>query len=295
MIFWAIVGAMTAVCLGLLLAPLLRRQRPAAERGAFDREVYRDQLDEIARDLKRGVLSDEEAAAARVEVERRILATAPPRPETGSAPAGRPAAGRRLLVATSLAGIMAALALYLYLGEPGLPGRPFAERAGLPAGADEGMDLAQIDQLVARLAERLEEDPDNLDGWRLLARSYMVLGRYEDAAGAFDHAATLDPADAELPASQGEALVMANGGLVTPAAQRAFAAARALDGTEPRARFYLGLAEMQAGRPRAALELWERLAADAPRDAPWLPDLERGIARLKEALRARPEEGEGGN
>jgi cytochrome c-type biogenesis protein CcmH len=295
MIFWAIIGALTAVCLGFLLVPLLRRRRPAPDRGAFDREVYRDQLDEIARDLKRGVLSDEEAAAARVEVERRILATAQSQPETGSAPTRRPLAGRRLLVATSLAGIMAALALYLYLGEPGLPGRPFAERAGLPAGADEGMDLAQIEQLVARLATRLEGDPDNLEGWRLLARSYMMLGRYENAAEAFDHAAALDPGDAELPAGQGEALVMANGGFVTPAAKRAFVAARALDGTEPRARFYLGLAEMQAGRPRAALELWERLAADAPLDAPWLPELERGIARLKEALRSRPEEGEGGN
>ncbi len=299
MIFWAIVGVMTAAGLGLLLAPLLRRRRPARERGAFDREVYRDQLEEIARDLRRGLLSEEDAASARLEVERRILGTAQSQSETRAAPTGGPVAGRGLLVATSLAAVMAALALYLYLGEPGLPGRLVgeraAERAGAPGGADEGIEPAQLDQLVARLAARLEGAPDNREGWRLLARSYLVLGRYQEAAQAFARAAALDPEDAALPASQGEALVLAGDGLVTPAAKRAFEAARAVDRTEPRARFYLGLAEVQAGRPRAALELWEALAADAPDDAPWLPELEQGIARLEETLRSDPQASEGGN
>ncbi|MEE9140867.1 MAG: c-type cytochrome biogenesis protein CcmI [Alphaproteobacteria bacterium] len=283
MIFWVVIGAMTVVALALLLAPLRRLAQPGPEREAYDREVYRDQLEEITRDRARGLLSDDEAASARIEVERRILETG--RRKTGPAPA-RPAgtSGRGLLLAFSLAGVMAALTLYLYLGQPGLRGLPFAERAAAPVGADEAMDFARIDSLVARLAERMEDAPDNLEGWSLLARSYITLGRYDEAARAFAHAASLDPHDAGLAADHGEALVYANGGLVTPAAKQAFEAARDVNAAEPRVRFYLGLAEVQAGRPRAALELWAGLAADAPSDAPWLQELERGIARLKETL-----------
>jgi cytochrome c-type biogenesis protein CcmH len=143
------------------------------------------------------------------------------------------------------------------------------------------MDMAQIDTLVARLTKRLEDMPQDLEGWSLLARSYMTLGRYDEAAQAFAHAAKLDPNDAGLAASHGEALVYAGGGLVTPAAREAFEAARRIDAMELRARFYLGLAEIQGGRPRTALALWEALASDTPANAPWLVELKQGIARLK--------------
>lgn len=57
-----------------ILAPLLRGSRPGAERASFDQAVYRDQLQELDRDIERGLLTPEEAAATRLEVQRRILA-----------------------------------------------------------------------------------------------------------------------------------------------------------------------------------------------------------------------------
>jgi len=285
MSLWIVIAGMAAAAAAILLFPFVRKGRGAA-RESFDLAVYRDQLAEVARDESRGTLSGAEAAAARLEIERRILGVDAARPSP--APARRSLVSRATLIAAAVVGPLAAIALYLDLGAPDMPGHPFAERAAAGAGTAAPVDMGKIEQMVEGLAARLARQPDDLKGWFMLARSYAVLQRYEEAAAAFAHAATLDPKDANLPASEGEALVFASGGVVTPKARDAFEAALALDANEPRARFYLGLASMQAGEPRAALATWEALAADAPKDAPWLASLQQQIAKLREMLGIKP-------
>ncbi|MGB8276133.1 MAG: tetratricopeptide repeat protein [Alphaproteobacteria bacterium] len=199
-------------------------------------------------------------------------------------------AARLTLMAAAIAGPMAALALYIAHGSPALPDRPIASRD-----ADQGpfaetsiKDTARLEAMVDRLVAATESNRDDLDGWKLLARAYMTLGKYPEAAHAYSEAARLDASDAALPASQGEALVYAGDGAVTAEAQVAFAAALAIDGKEPRSRFYTGLARLQAGEPDKALAAWKALAADAPKDAPWLPRLSEQIARLNDVLAAGP-------
>ena len=85
MIFWLIAGAMTVIVIAALLAPLLRRPPEAAARGDYDLSVYRDQLAELERDLARGVLTEDQVSAARLEVERRMLAAAERETATGAA------------------------------------------------------------------------------------------------------------------------------------------------------------------------------------------------------------------
>ncbi len=89
MTFWLAAGALSALAIGLLLWPLLRRPAEVAPRQAYDRGVYRDQLAEIAREAAEGSLGAEPAAAARAEIERRLLATAGTGAETAAdAPSG---------------------------------------------------------------------------------------------------------------------------------------------------------------------------------------------------------------
>ena len=75
---WLAIATMTALATAILLAPLIRKRKSAVVRGVHDLAVYRHQLAELDRDTERGTLKPEEAAAARLEIERRILATGAP-------------------------------------------------------------------------------------------------------------------------------------------------------------------------------------------------------------------------
>src|SRR4029077_15444763 len=101
-------------------------------------------------------------------------------------------------------------------------------------------------------------------------RSELGLGRYQEAAEAYRHAADLSGQRADISGDWGEAQVLAAGGTVTPAAKEAFAAGLSDPEAAPRSRYYLALAQMQAGEVKNALQAWVDLAAEAPAGADWL-------------------------
>ena len=271
----ALVG-LTSLALAMLLAPLIRRRRSPASRDAYNLAVYRDQLAEIERDLARGVLAESEAEAARAEIARRILALKPAEDET---PAG--ANPRAVAIVVILLLPIAAGALYWQLGSPALPDQPFAARsaAGTPPSAANPAHI-DMDEAVARLGAHLEEHPEDLTGWLLLARSELGLGDYQAAAEAYAHAAELSGNRADIMGDWGEAQVLAAGGTVTPAARTAFEAGLRDPESAPRSRYYLALAQMQEGDVKGALQAWRDLAAKAPADADWLPLVQQRISDL---------------
>ena len=126
MTLWLVFSLMTAAAVFAVLWPLARR---APARGGSDLAVYRDQLDEIARDRSTGVIGEREAEAARVEVSRRLIAAADSADAEKAESAGSPVWRRRW---TAIAGLVlvpvGATALYLLLGSPQLPGEPLQAR-----------------------------------------------------------------------------------------------------------------------------------------------------------------------
>ncbi len=271
MLLFVVLGAMTVAALVFLVPPLLRRPREGAPRAAFDLEIYRDQLTELERDVARGVITAGEAAPARTEIERRMLAAAadeteasPPLPATLSLVAAFVVVAALPLVAGSL---------YLWLGSPGLESRPFADRAPLVGTGDGQLGAGDIETMVERLAERLQSDPDDVEGWIMLARSYSVLERYDEAIEALQHAARLTEDDPSIVALLGEYHVMAADGMVTPQASELFESALAADPKQPASRFYLGLARAQAGDRAGALDAWIALVRDSPPDAAYMASL----------------------
>ncbi len=280
---WLVLAGMTAAALGFVLVPLIRSKGDGPGRSAFDVAVYRDQLAEIERDVERGCLDRGEADAARIEVERRLLAAAErDLPVAAPAPARRQ--GRATAIALGVAVPAMAAVLYLAMGSPFLPGAPFAARDAARAMATGQASKVQFEALTARLAKRLETSPDELEGWRMLARSYKTLEHFDDAAKAYRRAIALvkdkPKLSAFLSAAHGEVLVMAAGGMVTPKARAAFTQAVAKDAANPMARYYLGLALFQEGNTSAALVIWIKLARAAPADAPWLGPLRQRIKRI---------------
>ena len=275
---WLILGAMTLVVVVVLLRPLLAASKPMASRAAYDLQVYRDQLAEVKRDEARGVLAASEAEAATREIKRRVLAAVGD-DEALAAAAGigeasaAPGRASRRWVAYGIAAALplAAIVLYLAVGFPEAPDAPFAGRQS-EANAANGQ-MPDIKVALPHLEAELKANPSDLQGWLLLARSYQALGRNADAVGAFRHAADLAPGNAEILAAFGETMVMSENGAVNPEAKQIFQRAVALDPRSLPARFYLGLAQAQAGDGRDAVRAWLAIEAEAPKDAPWLPAL----------------------
>lgn len=285
---WIAVVGLTAVALGLLLVPLARR-RPAAlpGRAEFDINVYRDQLREVDHDLERGLLGAGQAEAARIEIQRRILASPGGRAETAtgdSAKAAGIAANWPLMAMIAVLVPAGAVTFYLAIGTPGAPDQPLAERA-----AARHSEVAAGEQMVARLAERLVNEPDNLDGWMLIGRSYLAMGRYDDAVGAFRHALEIGGNHPDVAATYGESLVAAADTLVTPEAREVFLAVLQDDPVNPKARFFLGLERSQQGDVEGALQSWVDLVALSPADAPWLPALGQRIEDAARRIGVDPE------
>jgi cytochrome c-type biogenesis protein CcmH len=270
----AVVGLLVTLALAL---PPRRRPRPAAR--DVELAIYRDQLAELERDRLAGVLSDAGFAAARVEVERRLLRAA----RRATAPEGGNRAGRAAVLATALAVPLAGAALYATLGRPGLPDQPLAARAA----PEDAPELAQIRAMVQGLEDRLKGAPEDLDGWLMLARSRLVLGEPGAAAEALRAARARAPDRPDIAVALAEALTAAAAGVVTPEARGLLAGLESED--DPRPGFYLGLAAFQEGDAHGALVRWRRLLVEAPADAPWRPRVEQAVRRAAEALGIDPE------
>lgn len=276
MIFWVAAAVLCALTVALLLRPLARSGGEADDTAEQDLAVYRDQLAEVERDRAQGLISAEEAHEARREIERRILAA-----DAVRTPQGKSGPGKRTLalwLALAVAVPLASMGLYLQLGNPETPSRPFAERA------EERRDANQLATLESQMADRLARDPEQPQAWSMLGELRLRLGRYEGAAAAYGEAIARGTPTAQLYAARGEALTAAAGGRVTPEAKAAFDSALELAPQDPRSRFYSGLAQEQAGRPRDALETWRDLAEDSPAGAPWRATLEGEYGRVADSL-----------
>jgi cytochrome c-type biogenesis protein CcmH len=206
------------------------------------------------------LIGEREAEAARVEVSRRLIAAAD---AVAPAPAGGGLWRRRALALATWALLpLGAVALYLTLGSPHLPGQPQAERGATPP------ERRSIAELVGRVESHLEENPEDGRGWEVLGPVYMRLGRYDDAVKARRNVLRLLGSNAQREADLGEALTGAATGIVTAEAREAFERAVRLDVNDFRARYFLGLAASRTGAP-ASGRIWRNLLATAPPDAGW--------------------------
>jgi cytochrome c-type biogenesis protein CcmH len=286
MSLWIVFALMTGAALLALLWPLRRGWATAAAQTPDDSAVYRDQLQEIERDLAAGSIGANEAEAARIEVSRRLLAA----DEAEAARMRDAETNRETAVKTLLRGrqLSAALAvivltfgaggLYLTLGSPDLPGQPLAAR--MAAAHGEGNS---VEALFRRVEAHLEQHPEDGRGWEVIAPVYMRLGRYEDAAKARANALRLLGPTAQRQSDLGEALVAFENGIVTAEAKAAFDTASRLDPGNVSARFYQGIAAEQDNNREEAARMWRALLADAPEGAQWVGVVRQALARVESA------------
>ncbi|BDW87496.1 c-type cytochrome biogenesis protein CcmI [Thalassospira tepidiphila] len=312
MTIWIVLGAITLLLAGFILWPIFGGNRKAAPHEASDASsaseledgspenelsrdlaVYRDQLSEIDRDIERGVLSAEQADAARTEVQRRILAAdqrikkQQPTDTIVQTSANKPV--RAIAAGFIVLFIAGGFGLYLDLGNPTMPDRPITSRTDeinavrMAQTADEDRQSV-LNRAVSDLSQRLLENPDDLRAWELLGASLMALGRPEEAQTAFLETVKRSGRDGDYLAMYAESLIRSNNGQINTTARGVLREAEKTDSTDPRIQFYLGLADAQEGNVGAAVDRWIALANGAPGDAPWLPMV---VGRINEAALAQ--------
>ena len=282
MISWmAFVVLTAALMLALLWALRAGRSGGSNDSSVAALAVYKDQLAEIDRDIERGLIATSEADAARNEISRRILAADQGASEI-VASAASPALHTMARVFVLAVIPVIALGLYFLQGRPDLPGVPHAGRMANAVASND------FPALVAQVEEHLASNPDDVQGWIVLAPAYRRLERYADAASAYAEIIRLKGATSDLLSDFGEALLLANQGLVGADARKAFDQALALDETNSRARFYTALALRQEGKFDAALAMWREMLASAPANAPWRRTVERQIVGIESERAAAP-------
>lgn len=274
MLLWVAMAVMTGLAVLAVLWPLGRR-RGAAAAAVDDTAVYRDQLREVERDRARTVIDETEAEAARTEIGRRLLAAVERRKAEagGSVRAGR----LRALTLAVLIGLpLFGLGTYIALGSPDLPGQPLAGRLD---GGDPDKETGE--RLFARAEAALAQDPENGQGWEIMAPVYMRLGRYPDAVRAYGNAIRLLGSSADRESMHGIAQVAAAGGVVTREARAAIDRALALEPKHLQALISKALAKEQDGDRAGAAATLKSVVAEAPPGAPWVSGMRREILRLE--------------
>ena len=284
---WLAAVLMTVSALAAVLWPLLRfKPRQDVGRGAFDITVYKDQLGELERDLERGLLDETQAEAAKIEIQRRLLAAA------GDGEAAATARPKSFAVAAVIAALVPAggFGLYLYLGSPDMPNQPFAERnISKEITARQGkLDKSEVMQMAGRLESQLRDKPNDVNALVLLGRTYLTVNETESALSAFRQALKASNREPAIVAIYAEALVIAEQGALTAEAEGLFRELLTGDPFSPKARYYLGLGMAQRGQVKEALQAWVDLLALSPRDAPWFDAVNEQITRAATALGVAP-------
>jgi cytochrome c-type biogenesis protein CcmH len=279
MTLWLMFAVMTAAAMFAVIWPLT--SRAGAPRSGSDIAVYRDQLEELERDLAGGIIREREAQAARIEISRRLLAAsdaAQALPADSDSPAPRrPAA----VLAAALALPLVAAGLYGWVGSPELAFEQSAQN-------DSRAPDESVESLVARAEAHLARNPDDGQGWEILAPVYVRLDRYADAVSAWENVLRILGENAARNANLGEALTMEANGVVTADAKAAFLRALTLDGTSVSARYYLGLAAEQDGERDKAAGMWRDLLAEAPPGAFWIGGVREALARVEGGASSSP-------
>jgi cytochrome c-type biogenesis protein CcmH len=284
-LFWVICALLIVIALAFVLPPALQRSEENVvsddERKHANIAVYRDQLSELEADRLNGIVAEDQYEADRDEIERRLLedtATARSKKTTGAAPIN--ARNTAYLLGIGLP--LVAIVFYLKVGEPNRITNP-APVGAPPSAASEAppeRTQAQIEENVAKLAKRLESNPNDAQGWTMLARSYSSMEKYPEAVNAYAKATDLNPKDADLLAEYAFVTGMAGGRSLEGKPTEIINRALKVDPENAKALQLAGSAAFQAKDYKKAIDYWQRVLKKVP---PGSEVAETITARINEA------------
>ncbi len=281
MTLWFLMTILCSATAVVMSIPLIRRYEDQG-REVQDQAIYQDQLSEVDRDELAGTIDAPEAKAARAEIRRRLAIA-----ETTMKKSQPLSSGWKMLALVSTAAlvILGGVNLYAYLGTPELPSVSNLQppTPAVPTTQDSVSGSGQIDTLITKLQARMQANPRDAEGWRMLGWAQFNKQNYAASAEAYAKAVEIDPANIDYRSAYAESLVQTADGIVTPKAQSLITEVLAKDPKNFRARFYDSLAQEQAGDKTGALDRWIALLAASPEGAGWREDVIARIVNLGKA------------
>ena len=281
--FWIIAALFILLALWFVLPALL--QKPSQDEEVERREanvlVYKDQYRELEADLKSDLIGEKQYQDEKEELERRLLEDVSAKSDSAKSPALA-----RNAFAYGVAAFIpiGALVFYLVVGNP--KGIDAANAPPtIPAAAAEqpgAMSQEQVAANIDKLAERLKQNPDDAQGWQMLARSYMMQERFSDAASAYEHLTSINSKDANAWADYAEALALANSQNLAGKPTEAINRALQIDPKNQKALDLAGSAAFQAGDYQKAMEQWQKLLKLLPAGSEELKTITAQISKAKE-------------
>ncbi len=283
--FMVFAGLLVVAALLMVVAPLFRTASSAQlddDANALQTKtalaVLREQLAELDADIASGDLSQADYQRSREELERRALEEGQTRSGTL---VGKPA--RAWGIATAVLIPLLAGVIYFEIGS--LDGLDPTQVAGEDT---HQVTPEQVEEMVATLAERLKQDPENAEGWFMLARSYSAMGRFSDAALAYGELAKRMPDEAQVYADWADALAAGNNRSLIGEPSRLIDKALSLEPDNIKALALSGSAAFQASDFAKAAAQWERMLAQLPADSELAGSIREGIAEARQKADMAP-------
>jgi len=280
--FWAIAALLILFALWFILPALVNR--PGSDEDVERREanilVYKDQQRELDADLKNELIGASQYEQEKAELGRRLLE------DVAATPAGASTKKATNRFAYSVGAFIpiGAVALYFVVGNPKALTTVPTERPAAPASAnaDNGMSDQQIAANIQKLADRMKNNPNDVQGWTMLARSYMMQEHFADAAAAYEKLTVLTPNDADAWADYAEAAALANSQNLAGKPTEAINHALKIDPKNQKALALAGSAAFQAQDYKKAIEHWQQLLKLLPPGSQELQIITEQISKAKE-------------
>lgn len=275
LLFWLLALLLLVLPLALVIPALWRRRPPqgALRAGGANVAVYRDQLREAERDLAADLVTPERYAQTRAEIQRRVLEDAgAAEPAAAHAGGGSRAAAWLLLLLIPLASV----ATYLALGSP-----QAMLAAGTAPSANQAASVEQVETMLASLAQRLKDKPDDPRGWAMLGRSYLVMERFDDAAAALRKGLAIEPANADMLTDLADATARLNDRKLAGEPAQLLARALAADPQHAKALALAGSAAFEVRDYAKAREHWRKLLERVPEGSELAQSINTGIQQAE--------------
>ncbi len=286
--FWVIAGIFIVAALLFVIPALLRSYAPGqedTEREATNINIYRDQIAELAEDLRNDTLSHEQYEASKEELQKRMLQDV----STEHGLAKTPVVKRHGIAATVIIFLaVPLLAVYLYTiigDERGLLSQSHLASATQfhAAGAEEGMPdgHAQMKSVMENLVARLRDNPEDIEGWLMLARSYAIMGRFDEASSAYEKLIQMQPENPQFLSDYADVLAMTNNGNLIGKPAELIKQALQIDPNYPKALALAGTVEFENRQFSAAADYWERLLVLIPAESEFAKSISESIAQAR--------------
>ncbi len=279
-VFSGIAVLLLVAAVGIILRPLLKRSKsPFISREASNLDIHRDQYSELDKDLESGMLGADRYEQAKKELEGRVLDEATAVPESPSQ--AKPGKAVPIVLAVFIP--LTAILLYLYLGNlQGLTALPH------PAADLSSVTADQFRDMTAKLAARMQKNPGDAEGWKMLGRAYRAMEQFGEANNAYRKALELRPQDADLLADFAESQALAAGRSLAGEPTRLLERALQLEPRNAKILALAGSAAFERKDYKAAIAYWETVVKQPGIDGGLAQALQKGIDESKARLTGKP-------